>query len=432
MELIKTENLKKNITKRYILALSLIAILSTIAFYTLQKALKESENTAYLVNISGKQRMLSQHLALDIYKLHTALYLEEKQNSFKIDILRNLLIKNSNEMLQANKTLSTGKLLNEPIYELSKSIFEMYFGKMNLSSRVENYNEIIQKALKTQNKEDFLAILQTISDLSEPLLFDLNQVVLQYQKEGENKISQIKNIETIIWILTLFILLLEIIFIFQPMTKYISDLAESKNRILESLQNQVEIRTLYLQNANEKLEKMAYVDPLTGLKNRFSLENDMEDLLKQYKEHNASYAVLLFDIDFFKTVNDTYGHDFGDFVLEEIAKLFMKSFRQGDKIYRTGGEEFLVLLNRIDFENSQKIADNTLKLIENHTFIKDGISINKTISCGLFHSSICESEKYKEILKYADISLYQAKNQGRNQVKIYKKESDDLHLISCS
>jgi diguanylate cyclase (GGDEF)-like protein len=206
------------------------------------------------------------------------------------------------------------------------------------------------------------------------------------------------------------------------LAKYIVELTDSKNSILNSMQNEIEARTLHLRNANDKLKDLAYYDPLTGLRNRFTLENDLEFLLKNYKENNISFSALVFDIDFFKNINDTYGHDLGDLVLTEISKLFIKSFRENDKIYRTGGEEFVILLNKISLENSSKIAQNTIDLVANYDFISDDIKIKTTISCGLFHSSICPINNYKNIVKFADIALYKAKNSGRNNVQIYKKD----------
>jgi diguanylate cyclase (GGDEF)-like protein len=293
---------------------------------------------------------------------------------------------------------------------------------MNLAFKVKHYNRIVETALNSKNEKDFLDALTNISNQSESLMIDLNSTVLEYQKEGEEKIKDIKSIETFIWILTFIILLLEIFFIFRPLTRNIIELTLSKNNILNSLQEEIEARTLHLKDANDKLKDLAYHDPLTGLRNRFTLENDLELLVKNHKENNVSFSVLIFDIDFFKNINDTYGHDLGDFVLTEISKLFIKSFRENDKIYRTGGEEFVILLNKISLENSEKIAQNTIDLVASYDFINDNLSIKTTLSCGLFHSSICQISNFKNILKFADIALYKAKNLGRNNVQIYKDD----------
>ena len=172
-------NLKRSITTRYIIALSLIAILSTIAFYSLHKVLKESEQTAYLVNISGKQRMLSQHLALDAYRLYEAKFKEN--NSLKISLYEGFIDKYSKEMLEANNILSSGKKFDKQIYKLSPTIKELYFGSTNLAKRVIAYNELILNLKSLEDKDEYYPILKELSVLSETLLSDLNIVVLRNQ-----------------------------------------------------------------------------------------------------------------------------------------------------------------------------------------------------------------------------------------------------------
>ena len=418
MEETKEKNISQTVTWRYSVALFLIALLATSAFFVLHTALKESESTAYVVNISGKQRMLSQHIAHDIYKLHH-FYLDHAQSYEAIASIKEGLKQHAQEMLEANTILSTATLSDGTKLELSETMRELYFGESDLANRVKQYTTFATEALGAR---DFLGTKEVVAKIakhSEALLFDLNRAVLQYQKEGEQKIEQIKIYETAIWLVTLFTLLLEVLFIFQPMTRKILELSESKNQLLESLQQKVELRTLYLKEANQKLKEMAYHDPLTGLKNRLSLESDVEYMLQQYKNHHAPFGVLMFDIDYFKNINDTYGHDFGDMVLEELATLFTKSFRDTDKIYRTGGEEFVVLLNRIGYENTLLAAHNTLKRVRNHTFQKDDIQIHISTSCGLYHSKLEDEMGYKEILKAVDVALYEAKEGGRDMVRVY-------------
>jgi two-component system, cell cycle response regulator len=438
----KDTNQKKlfqTVTGRYSLALLLIALLATSAFFILHAALKESQSTAYVVNISGKQRMLSQHIAHDIYRLHY-LYSDRSQIYEEIARVKENLKEHSQEMLEANTILSTGILTDGTKIELSEAMRTLYFGDTHLAERVKEYNTFAAQALGAR---DFLAtkeLVAKITKYSEALLFDLNRAVLQYQKEGEQKIDQIKIYETIIWLVTLFTLLLEVVFIFQPMTRKIVQLSGSKNRLLDSLQQKVELRTLYLKEANQKLQEMAYHDPLTGLKNRLSLESDIEYLLQQYKNHHAPFGILMFDIDFFKNINDTYGHDVGDIVLEELATLLEQTFRSSDKIYRTGGEEFVVLLNRIGYEDTLLIAHKTLKTVRNYAFVKDDIQIKLSVSCGLYHSKIEEQMGYKEILKAVDVALYEAKEGGRDRVRVYNSghgtEEDfnrlEIHRIAFS
>jgi diguanylate cyclase (GGDEF)-like protein/PAS domain S-box-containing protein len=418
MEETKEKNISKTVTWRYSTALLLIALLATSAFFVLHTALKESESTAYVVNISGKQRMLSQHIAHDIYKLHH-FYLDHSRSYEEIARIKEGLKQRSLEMLEANTILSSATLADGTRIELSERMRKLYFGETNLAQRVKQYNTFATEALGARDFLATKAVVAKIAKHSETLLFDLNRAVLQYQKEGEEKIKQIKIYETVIWLVTLFTLMLEVLFIFAPMTRKIVELSDAKNQLLESLQQKVELRTLYLKEANQKLQEMAYHDPLTGLNNRLSLESDVEFLLEQYKSHHAPFGVLMIDIDYFKNINDTYGHDFGDMVLEELATLLQKSFRDTDKIYRTGGEEFVVLLNRIGYENTLLAAHNMLKAVRNHIFIKDENEVKLTVSCGLYHSKMDDEMDYKDILKAVDVALYEAKESGRDMVRIY-------------
>lgn len=99
--------------------------------------------------------MLSQHLALDIYKLYNLTYINKNSNELEISLIRNLLIKNSKEMLNANEILSTGKSSNKTIYTLSNNIYNIYFGDMNLAFKVINYNKIVESALNSKMKKIF-------------------------------------------------------------------------------------------------------------------------------------------------------------------------------------------------------------------------------------------------------------------------------------
>lgn len=420
----ETKSVQSGITYRYIVALSLIAILSTVAFYTLLTAIQSTNSTAYIVNISGKQRMLSQHIALDVHRIDDLLSTEDK-SSYGYELVKVALISHAKEMLTANEILSTGKLPNQKNIILSPAMKDIYFGDMQLASRVEKYAKtaLLLVENKGNNKDE---LKQFIDKHSEPILIDLNKAVNQYQIEGEEQLEYIQTLETIVWILTIITLLLEVIFIFQPMAREIATLSSLNQKTLESLEATVELRTLHLENANNKLKHLASHDPLTGLRNRLELEKYIEDAIHQYNQHRAPYGIIMFDIDFFKLVNDTYGHDIGDLVLVEIAKILRTSIRENDKAFRAGGEEFVVLLNRITLEDSINVTQKIMQLVENKRFEKNGEIFTKTISCGLYHSSLFEVDSVKSVLGLVDKALYQSKANGRNQFTIVDKS---LQLI---
>jgi diguanylate cyclase (GGDEF)-like protein len=200
-------------------------------------------------------------------------------------------------------------------------------------------------------------------------------------------------------------------------------LSKDKDDLLLDLQNQVELRTVHLENANKRLSDLAHHDPLTGLFNRLRLEKDMQTFIDQYLIHRSHFAVLMLDVDWFKKVNDSYGHEIGDFVLKELAKIFHAVCRDEDKIYRAGGEEFVILLDQISYADAYKVAKKINQKIEKHEFKKGNLSFYKTVSIGMCHSSILFDEDYKVMLRAADMGLYQAKENGRNRIEVATKAS---------
>jgi diguanylate cyclase len=156
-------------------------------------------------------------------------------------------------------------------------------------------------------------------------------------------------------------------------------------------------------------------DPLTRLFNRRYLPTIMQYAIRIHIKHHINFAVLEFDIDHFKEINDTYGHDGGDNVLTQFGELLATNVRAGDFVFRYGGEEFLILLNGVDEKNAQSIAEKLRILVEQHTFIfKQSTNIKVTTSVGVaIHDG---HPDYSRIISRADQALYQAKTSGRNCV----------------
>jgi len=163
------------------------------------------------------------------------------------------------------------------------------------------------------------------------------------------------------------------------------------------------ILILYIKSKKniEKIEKIAEYDELTNILNRRGVLERLKDVKKG--------AVLFFDIDHFKKINDTYGHEFGDYVLKEIGKILKSTFRKSDIVGRWGGEEFIVILPDTDYEVGLKLAEKLRKTIEKYYF--KGIHVTVSIGVSEYSGNL------EEDLKKADVALYEAKNSGRNQVK---------------
>ncbi|WP_446897659.1 GGDEF domain-containing protein [Clostridium sp. LBM24168] len=171
-----------------------------------------------------------------------------------------------------------------------------------------------------------------------------------------------------------------------------------------------------------KLENEAAKDYLTGLNNvrQFNKKFNSISQLAIHKEEDLS--LLLIDIDFFKEINDTYGHDIGDSVLKDLAHIFLDTCRTYDVVSRNGGEEFSILLLDCPASKAVKIAEKLRKNVEKNDFyILGNKTINITISIGI--SSYPElTKQVSSLLKSADIALYQAKSNGRNKVALFNEE----------
>lgn len=171
----------------------------------------------------------------------------------------------------------------------------------------------------------------------------------------------------------------------------------------------------------ETLRESALQDAMTGLHNRRFLEEYVETLVATAKRHQTGLAILLLDLDYFKMVNDTHGHDAGDAVLKAIAELLKQNVRASDLVIRFGGEEFLILLPDTNGEAAVNVAEKIRSAVEQHKFRIAGGELKKTISVGvaLFPE---DSETFWQTLKYADVALYRAKDEGRNRVLRFAPE----------
>ncbi|GAB6073920.1 diguanylate cyclase [Nautilia lithotrophica] len=173
----------------------------------------------------------------------------------------------------------------------------------------------------------------------------------------------------------------------------------------------------------ELLHNQSIKDPLTNLFNRRHLENILPMLVATAQRRNEKIAFLMIDMDYFKKVNDTYGHKAGDTVLKTLANILINNVRKSDIVIRYGGEEFLIILQNIKHpEDALKLAEKIRKNVENTRVQLDHSIIQKTISIGIsLYPEHCKQGW--ECIKYADMALYKAKENGRNQVVLF---TDDL------
>jgi two-component system, cell cycle response regulator len=199
---------------------------------------------------------------------------------------------------------------------------------------------------------------------------------------------------------------------------------------LENITYQIGIIKKYLEETKPILEsrilmdilkERSLVDGLTGLYNRKYLDDFIENSMAEEMERETTYAIMFLDIDYFKMVNDTYGHDAGDAILQKLAQTLKALISQNDFIIRFGGEEFVIILRDPSEESALELASTINKEFSKIVFTFDDESFSKTLSVGYSFVPKDTNQIWKAI-KYADLSLYEAKNTGRNKVVRFSKE----------
>lgn len=167
-------------------------------------------------------------------------------------------------------------------------------------------------------------------------------------------------------------------------------------------------------------EFMSVLDGLTGLYNRRQFEIGLEQEYNRTKRHPSDFSLAILDIDFFKKVNDTYGHQYGDYVLKTVANLMKQAFRKTDLLYRYGGEELIMIMPETNIEGAIIPVQRLRRMIEEYDFDYNGVKAKVTASIGLT-MNYSEFNSPAELLKSADEALYKAKESGRNRVVLHEQ-----------
>lgn len=199
----------------------------------------------------------------------------------------------------------------------------------------------------------------------------------------------------------------------------------AEERRIEDAEKQVEQLTSRLQNAQKESDQLrqrirkerdlAMIDPLTGIPNRFAYNERLAQEVARWKRYHNPLVLSVWDVDNFKRINDSYGHQAGDKVLTVIAKLLQDKVRETDFAARFGGEEFVLLLPETDMEKASVVAEHIRKSVEACEFHYRGNPVPITISCGL--SQFREGDTPEQVFARADAALYKAKENGRNQCR---------------
>jgi len=202
-----------------------------------------------------------------------------------------------------------------------------------------------------------------------------------------------------------------------------ADLYKKLNELNLSLESKVKERTSELVRANERLsalnkelEEITITDSLTQVFNRQYFMDRIKQEVKRSHRYGTHVSLLMLDIDYFKKVNDTYGHQAGDSVLAGVAGLIKDGLRDTDLFARYGGEEFSLLAMAMDQADAELLAERLRKKVESAEFVLGGHSLKVTVSIGVSAWMPEIKENFEELVRRADSALYSAKQEGRNRI----------------
>ena len=173
-----------------------------------------------------------------------------------------------------------------------------------------------------------------------------------------------------------------------------------------------------LAKSEQRYKELATRDSLTGILNRFAFQEELRRVISNSKRTDTKFALLFLDLDHFKEVNDTYGHDFGDKLLQEVTNRVLPNIRIEDVFARIGGDEFVLILTNIKNDTLKKLIEKAIILFR-EPWVIGNIKLNVTTSIGVtIFPDHADTET--KLMKKADIAMYKSKELGRNQVVYYK------------
>lgn len=186
-------------------------------------------------------------------------------------------------------------------------------------------------------------------------------------------------------------------------------------KLILRFQKRLEEKNRVIAKEKELIEKIAYLDPLTSIFNRRAITDRLEEQLNKSTRHKETFTIAILDIDNFKLINDTYGHEAGDLVIQSLSTILKENIRKEDAVGRWGGEEFMLLLDRSNIDNARDKFNNIIKLINKDVIKYNGHIIGFSVTLGsyTFDNSVLSLD---EMIKIADDNLYEGKKNGKNQI----------------
>ncbi|SLN28677.1 diguanylate cyclase domain-containing protein [Pseudooctadecabacter jejudonensis] len=386
----------RTLWRRYLLAMLFVGVFIAGSHLAQMRAVEAAAQDATIINVAGKQRMLSQRILL------LALTPEEERTPASDAALE-----------QALWTFSTSNdwLVNRP--HMSDITRAHYVSEGDLDQMSRAYIDLTRRVLTEPDGARLLPVLQ---QASVPLLASLDRAVNLWETDARGRTDALTNQSHIMLAIACTILILEGLLIFLPAQYSVRrTLAE-----MERSHEEITAKTQRIEAIAEDLHHAAFHDTLTGLANRAQLFSVLEQALDGWLDSGAPVAVIQIDLDHFKAINDTYGHPAGDYVLQEASRRMAELVRPQDLVARMGGDEFVVVAPFKHWEdvNEQLEAMGQAMIAEISRGVQyDGIdlTLGATIGAALAGPSAKTSD---ELIAAADHALYLAKNAGRGRLCI--------------
>jgi len=296
----------------------------------------------------------------------------------------------------------------------------------------DDISELIQQVsvlfINGSRREATQILLTEVLPKTSPQLTQLNELIKMQQMEAQQVIvvanqtseQNQRNFTLYAALLITSSLIVAVLAVFfgRRLSNQLSSQMEEINDYLEDKVNERTESLLDTQKEliedNNELAKLASTDNLTGLFNRNHMSEILLNEHSRFVRHHHRFGIIMLDIDHFKNINDNYGHDVGDQVLLQLARLFESSTRTTDHVSRWGGEEFLICCTTLETDDIQPIAETIRKIISETKFDVIG-KLTASLGCAI----IQPDESIDELIKRADVALYEAKNNGRNQTVVF-------------
>lgn len=389
----------RRIRRAYVLALSIVATMTVAVFMVEERSLLRFEQSATILNVAGKQRMLSQRVAMFSHQFAYA------RNEGVARLAAGNLLKTTNEMADSYAWLLEKAPLLGSGGQMTPATEAVYFDEPHaVDRRLAAYMAKVNAMLESEGDARKARYNAIHFDAADILVSALDAAVLQLERDARADIASARNLRLVMMVAVLLTLIAEWLLIFRPLARTI----EEKTRALEA--------------AREEVSYAALHDPLTGLPNRRMLGEILTTTLAQAKRRRKPMTVCHIDLDLFKGINDTMGHATGDAVLKHAATVLENATRDSDFVARVGGDEFVVVDCMFGDPDgvmvmAQRILDRMARPFE-----AEGHTCRITTSIGIAEYDP-EDDDLEAMMHRADIALYHAKELGRNQALIYTEDA---------